>query len=91
MKINTSVDISKIVEKSKVVSHSLLRNHRKLGDLKPRNHLEGLGKLLQGNTDGLVINQKRVDFRQQLLSPKELILTLALRYQGILFPEVLMK
>ena len=39
--------------------HSILR---KLGHVKPRNHLVGLGKLLQGKTDGLVMNQKKDQF-----------------------------
>ena len=34
-------------------------NLRELGHVKPRNLLEGLGKLLQGKADGLVINQKK--------------------------------
>ena len=37
------------------------------------------------------MNQKRIDLQQQPLSLKELMLTLALRYQGTLFPEDLMK
>ena len=57
----------------------------------PRNHLAGLGKLLQGKTDELVMNQKWIDLRQLLLSLKELMLTLALKYQGTLFPKELMK
>ena len=30
--------------------------------MKPRNHLTGPGKLLQGKTDGLVMNQKKDRF-----------------------------
>ena len=37
------------------------------------------------------MNQKKIDLQQQPLSLKELILTLALKYQGKLFPEDLMK
>ena len=80
-------DILKTVGKSKSVIHIL----RKLGHVKPKKHLAGLGKLLQSKTDGLIINQKRIDLRQQPLSLKELMLTLALKYQGTLFPEDLMK
>ena len=58
--------------------------------MKPRNHLAGLGKPLQEKTDGLVMNQKRISLQQQLFL-KELMLTLALKYQGTLFPEDLMK
>ena len=53
-------DISKTVEKSKSVIHSILR---KLGHVKPRNYLASLQKLLQEKTDGLVMNQKRIDLR----------------------------
>ena len=42
-------------------------------------------------TDGLVMIEKRTDLWQQPLSLKELMLTLALKYQGLLFPEDLMK
>ena len=45
-------DISKTVGKSKSVIHSILR---KLGHVTLRNHLAGLGKLLQGKTDRLVM------------------------------------
>ena len=38
-------------------------------------------------TDGLEMNQKRIDLRLKLLSFKELMLTLALKYQGTLFTE----
>ena len=63
----------------------------KLGHVKPRNHLAGWGKLLQGKKDGWVINQKRIDLQQQPLSLKEQMLTLAFRYQGTLFPKDLLK
>ena len=46
-----------------------------------------LGKRLQGKTDGLVLNQKSIDMRQQQLSRKELMLTLASKYQSTLFLE----
>ena len=69
---------------SKSVIHSILR---KLDHVKPRNHLAGLGKLLQGKTDGLVMNHKSINLQQQLLSLKELMLTLALKYQAPLFPK----
>ena len=35
---------------------------RKLGHVKSRNHLTNLGKLLQGKTDGLVMNKKKDRF-----------------------------
>ena len=38
--------------------------------MKQRNLLAGLGKLLQRKTDGLVMNQKTIVLRQQLLSLK---------------------
>ena len=60
---------------------------RKLGHAKLRNHLAGVGKLLQVKTVGLLMNQKRIDLRQQPLSQKERMLTLRLKYQGTLFPE----
>ena len=63
----------------------------KLGNVKPWNHLVGLEKLLQGKTDGLVMNQKRIDLRQQPLFPKVLMLTLAFKYQGKLYFEDIIK
>ena len=81
-------NITKTVGKSKSVIHSIFR---KLGHVKPRNHLAGQEKLLQGKTEGLVMNQKRIDLQQQPLSLKDQMLTLALKYQGTLFPEDLMK
>ena len=56
---------------------------RKLGNVKPRNQ----GKLLQGKTDGWVMNQKWINLQQQPQSLKEQELTLALKYQGTLFPQ----
>ena len=53
--------------------------------MKPRNHLAGIVKLPQAKTDGLVMNQKRIDLQQQLPSVKELMLTLAIKYQGYYF------
>ena len=53
--------------------------------MKRRNHLADLRKLLQEKTDELVMNQKRIDLRQQPPSLKELMLALALKYQGTLF------
>ena len=52
---------------------------RKLDHVKPRNHLAVLRKRLQGKTDGLGMNKKRIDLRQQPLSLKELMLTLVLK------------
>ena len=50
-------DISKTGGKSKSILHSIFKkNLKELGHVKPRNHLAGLGKLLQGKTDGLVMN-----------------------------------
>ena len=63
----------------------------KLGHVKLRNHLAGLGKLLQEKTDELVMTCKRIDLRQQPLSLKEIMLILALKYQSTLFPEDLKK
>ena len=48
--------------------------------MNPRNHLAGLGKLPQVKSDGLVMNQERIDLRQQPLSLQELMLTLASRH-----------
>ena len=63
--------------KSKSVIHSILRKLEKTGSCEAKKHLAGLGKLLQGKTDGLVMNQKIIDLHQQPLSLKELVLTLA--------------
>ncbi len=60
---------------------------RKLGQVTPRNNLFDLGKLFQGKTAELVMNQKGIDLRQQSLSINELMLTLVLKYQGALFPD----
>ena len=62
-------------------------NLRKPGHVKPRNHLTALGKLLQGKIDRLIMNQKRIDLRPLYL--KDLMLTLALKYQGTLFPKTM--
>ena len=70
MKINSQLGIfQRLGEGLKSVNHGILR---KLGHVKPRNHLADLGKLFQGKTDGLV--KKRIDLRQQPLSLKELML-----------------
>ena len=66
-------------------------NFRKLGHVNPRNLLASLEKLLQWKTDSLAMNQNRIDLQQQPISLKELMLTLALKYQGTLFPEDIMK
>ena len=45
-------------------------NLRKLDYVKPRNNLAVRGKLLQGKTDRLVINNKWIDLRHQPLFSK---------------------
>ena len=69
MKINSRLggDISKTVAKSKSVI-IFSENFGKLGHVKPRKHFADLGKLLQGKTDGLVMNKKRINLRQKSLS-----------------------
>ena len=61
-------DILKTVGKSKSVIHSILRKLEKTASCETT--WVGIGKLMQRKTDGLVMNQKRIDLRQQLLSRK---------------------
>ena len=49
-------------EKSKSVIHSILRKHGGTGFCKAKKHLAGLGKLLNGKTDRLVMNKKKDRF-----------------------------
>ena len=80
--------IQRLWENLRVLFIVFYENLRKLGYVKRRNHLAGQGKLQQGKTDGLVINQKRINLRQQPLSLKGLILTLVLKYQGTRLNEI---
>ena len=80
-------DISKTVGKSKSVLHSILRKLEKTGSCEAKKPPGRPRKTTARH--GLMMNKKRIDLRQQPLSLKEL--TLALKYQGKLFSEDLMK
>ena len=78
-------DISTTVGKSKSVIHCILRKLEETGLCKVKEPPSRPRKILQGKTNGLVMDKKRVDFQQQPLSLKELMLTLTLIYHDTLF------
>ena len=84
-------DISKTVRKSKSVIHSILRKLEEIGLYEAKKPPGKPRKILQGKTEELEMNQQRIILQPQPLSLKELMLTLALKYQGTVFPEDLMK
>ena len=83
-------DISKAVRKSESVIHSILRKLVETGSCEAKKP-PGRPRKTTAREDRWIGNESKKDLQQQPLSLKELMLTLALKYQGTLFPEDLIK
>ena len=84
-------DISKTMGKSRSVIHNILRKLEETGSFEAKKP-PGKPRKTTSREDRWIGNErKKIDLRQQQLSLKELMLTLALQYQGTLFPEDVMK
>ena len=83
-------DISKTGEKSKNVIHSILKKLEETGSCEAKKPPGRPRKTTARENRWIGHESKWIDLRQQPLSLRELMLTLALKYQGTLFPKDLM-
>ena len=84
-------DISKSVWISKSFIHGVLRKIQETGSCEAKKPPGRPRKTTEMEDRWIGKESKRIDLRQKPLYQKELMLNLALKYQGTLFPEHFMK